>query len=155
MKIEYCGISILNTQNPCRILCWKFHGRHSQFSSSDRRIIHRIPLDDLGVQNDERGMDTTKEVDLMEAQPAYTRSWKEIEMMLDEAREQMYEQKSKFNHRKKIGDKAGCRRAAAKFARAKGMVDMLIWVIGGRGVQDPMAGFEDVSENPSLRGFSS
>ena len=35
------------------------------------------------------------------------------------------------------------------------MVDMLIWVIGGRGVQDPMAGFEDVSENPSLRGFSS
>ena len=38
----------------------------------------------------------------MEAQPAYTRSWKEIEMMLDEAREQMYEQKSKFRHRKKL-----------------------------------------------------
>ena len=54
-------------------------------------------------------------------------------MMLDEAREQMYEQKSKFNHRKKVGDKAGYRRAAAKFARAKGMVDMLIWVIGERG----------------------
>ena len=70
----------------------------------------------------------------MEAQPAYTRSWKDIEMMLDEAREQMYEQKSKFHHRKRVGDKAGCRRAAAKFARAKGMVDMLIWVIGGKGV---------------------
>ena len=59
----------------------------------------------------------------MEAQAAYTRSWKEIEMMLDEARDQMYEQKSKFHHRKRVGDKAGCRRAAAKFARAKGMVD--------------------------------
>ena len=91
----------------------------------------------------------------MEAQPAYTRSWKEIEMMLDEAREQMYEQKSKFNHRKKVGDKAGCIRAVAKCARAKGMVDMLVWVIRGRGGQDPMAGFEDVSESPSLHGFSS
>ena len=86
MKIEYCGISILNTQSPCITSCWVFYGRHSQFSSADRRIIHRIPLDDLGVQNDERRMDTTKEVDLMEAQPANTRSWKEIEMMLDEAR---------------------------------------------------------------------
>ena len=35
------------------------------------------------------------------------------------------------------------------------MVDMLVWVIGGNGVPDPMAGFEDVSENPSLHGFSS
>ena len=109
----------------------------------------------MGIQNDERRLDTTTEVDLMESQPAYTRSWKEIEMMLDEAREQMYEQKSKFNHRKRVGDKAGCRRAAAKFARAKGMVDMLVWVIGGKGVPDPMAGFEDVSESPSLHGFSS
>ena len=109
----------------------------------------------MGIQNDERRLDTATEVDLMEAQPAYTRSWKKIEMMLDEAREQMYEQKSKFHHRKKIGDRDGCRRAAAKFARAKGMVDMLIWVIGGKGVPDPMAGFEDVSESPSLRGFSS
>ena len=86
----------------------------------------------------------------MEARPAYTRSWKEIEIMLDEAREQMYEQKSKFNQRKRVGDKVGCRRAAAKFARAKGMVDMLVWVIGGKGVQDPMDGFEDVNESPSL-----
>ena len=91
----------------------------------------------------------------MEAQAAYTRSWKEIEMMLDEAREQMYEQKSKFHHRKRVGDKAGCRRAAAKFARAKGMVDMLVWVIGGKGVPDPMEGIEDVSESSSLHGFSS
>ena len=109
----------------------------------------------MGIQNDERRLDTTTEVDLMEAQPAYTRSWREIEMMLDEAREQMYEQKSKFHQRKRIGDKAGCRRAAAKFARAKGMVDMLIWVIGGKGVRGSMEGFEDISENPSLGGFSS
>jgi len=109
----------------------------------------------LGIQNDERRLDTTTEVDLMEAQPAYTRSWSEIEMMLDEAREQMYEQKSKFNQTKRIGDKAGCRRAATKFARAKGMVAMLIWVIGGKGVRGSMEGFEDISENPSLGGFSS
>jgi len=86
----------------------------------------------------------------MEATPAYTRSWKEIDWMLDEAREQMYEQKAKFQHRKMVGDKEGCRRAAAKFARAKGMVDVLIWVVGGKGVPDPMNGFEDVSERPSL-----
>ena len=72
MKIEYCGISILNTQSTSITLCWEFHGRHCQFSSADHGIIHRIPLDDLGVQNDERRLDTTTEVDLMEAQPAYT-----------------------------------------------------------------------------------
>ena len=38
------------------------------------------------------------------------------------------------------------RRASAKYARAKGMVDVLTWVIGGKGVPDPMSGFEDVSE---------
>ena len=65
------------------------------------------------------------------------------------------EQKAKFKHRKRVRDKDGCRRAAAKYARAKGMVDVLIWVIGGKGVQDPMSGFEDVSESPSLHGFSS
>ena len=86
----------------------------------------------------------------MEATPAYTRSWKEIDWMLDEAREQMYEQKAKFQHRKMVGDKEGCRRAVTKFARAKGMVDVLIWVVGGKGVPDPMNGFEDVSERPSL-----
>tara|TARA_B100001758_G_scaffold147900_1_gene127564 strand:+ start:256 stop:531 length:276 start_codon:yes stop_codon:yes gene_type:complete len=91
----------------------------------------------------------------MEAKPAYTRSWTEIEWMLAEAQEQMLEQKAKFKHRKRIRDKEGCRRAAAKFARAKGMVDVLIWVIGGKGVPDPMSGFEDVSESPSLPGFSS
>ncbi|DAC11808.1 MAG TPA: hypothetical protein D7H86_07025 [Candidatus Poseidoniales archaeon] len=81
--------------------------------------------------------------------PAYSRSWTEIEEMLAEAQEQMLEQKTKFNHRKRIDDKGGCRRAAAKFARAKGMVDILTWVIGGKDVLDPMSGFEEVSENPS------
>ena len=81
--------------------------------------------------------------------PAYSRSWTEIEEMLAEAQEQMLEQKTKFNHRKRIDDKGGCRRAAAKFARAKGMVDILTWVIGGKDVLDPMSGFEEVSENLS------
>ena len=95
------------------------------------------------------------ESDLIESEPAYSRSWREIEWMLAEAQEQMLEQKAKFKHRKRVRDKDGCRRAAAKYARAKGMVDVLTWVIGGKGVPDPMSGFEDVSENPSLVGFSS
>jgi len=86
----------------------------------------------------------------MEAAPAYTRSWKEIDWMLDEAREQMYEQKAKFQHRKIVGDKDGYPRADAKCGRAKGMVDVLVWVVGGKGVSDPMDGFEDVRERPSL-----
>lgn len=32
---------------------------------------------------------------------------------------------------------------------------ILVWVIGGKGVPDPMEGFEDVSESSSLHGFSS
>ena len=95
------------------------------------------------------------EIDLIESEPAYSRSWREIEWMLAEAQEQMLEQKAKFKHRKRVRDKDGCRRAAAKYARAKGMVDVLTWVIGGKGVPDPMSGFEDVSENTSLVGFSS
>ena len=87
---------------------------------------------------------------MMKAQAAYTRTWREIEWMLAEAQEQMLEQKAKFNHRKRVRDKEGCRRAAAKFARAKGMADVLIWVIGGKGAPDPMSGFEDISESPSL-----
>ena len=87
--------------------------------------------------------------------PAYSRSWTEIEWMLAEAQEQMYEQKSKFQHRKRVKDKDGCRRAAAKYARAKGMADVLLWVLGGPGVIDPMRGFEDVSESSSLQQFSS
>ena len=68
----------------------------------------------------------------METMPTYTRSWTEIEWMLAEAQEQVLEQKAKFKHRKRVRDKEGCRRAAAKFARAKGMVDVLTWVIGGK-----------------------
>ena len=82
----------------------------------------------------------------MDTMPTYTRSWTEIEWMLAEAQEQMLEQRAKFNHRKRIRDKEGCRRAAAKFARAKGMADVLTWVIGGKGAPDPMAGFEEVCE---------
>ena len=86
---------------------------------------------------------------MMEAKIAYTRTWREIEWMLSEAQEQMLEQKAKFHHRKRMREKEGCRRAAAKFARAKGMADVLTWVIGGRGVSDPMSGFEDISESSS------
>ncbi len=82
----------------------------------------------------------------METMPTYTRSWTEIEWMLAEAQEQVLEQKAKFKHRKRVRDKEGCRRAAAKFARAKGMVDVLTWVIGGKAAPDPMAGFEEVCE---------
>tara|TARA_B100001769_G_scaffold228542_1_gene190352 strand:- start:251 stop:523 length:273 start_codon:yes stop_codon:yes gene_type:complete len=78
----------------------------------------------------------------------YTRSWSEIEWMLAEAQEQMLEQKMKFHNRKGLRDKEGCRRAAAKFARAKGMADVLTWVIGGLGVPDPMSGFEDINDLP-------
>ena len=87
-----------------------------------------------------------KDVTTMTVQhkPRYSRSWAEIENMLDEATEQMNDQKAKFRHRKIINDKHGCRRAAAKFARAKGMVDVLTWVIGGSEAKDPMDGFEDV-----------
>lgn len=87
--------------------------------------------------------------------PAYSRSWTEIDWMLAEAQEQMYEQKAKFLHRRRVNDKDGCRRAAAKFARAKGMVDVLFWVLGGPGIIDPMRGFEDVSHGQSLPQFSS
>ena len=55
--------------------------------------------------------------------------------------------KSQVQSSKRIRDKEGCRRAAAKFARAKGMADVLTWVIGGKGAPDPMAGFEEVGEN--------
>jgi len=82
----------------------------------------------------------------METMPTYTRSWTEIEWMLAEAQEQVLEQKAKFKHRKRVRDKEGCRRAAAKFARAKGMVDVLTCVIGGKAAPDPMAGFEEVCE---------
>ena len=74
----------------------------------------------------------------------------EIELMLEEAQEQMLEQRAKFKHRRRVQDKEGCRRAAAKFPRAKGMVDVLTWVIGGKDAPDPMAGFEEVGENPFL-----
>ena len=82
----------------------------------------------------------------METMPTYTRSWTEIEWMLAEAQEQVLEQKAKFKHRKRVRDKEGCRRGAAKFARAKGMVDVLTCVIGGKAAPDPMAGFEEVCE---------
>lgn len=86
----------------------------------------------------------------METIPTYTKSWTEIEWMLAEAQEQMLEQRAKFKHRKRIRDKEGCRRAAAKFSRAKGMVDVLTWVIGGKNAPDPMAGFEEVGESQFL-----
>jgi len=86
----------------------------------------------------------------MEKMPTYTKSWREIEWMLAEAQEQMLEQRAKFEHRKRIQDKEGCRRAAAKFARAKGMVDVLTWVIGGKDAPDPMDGFEEVGESQIL-----
>jgi len=71
----------------------------------------------------------------MDTMPTYTRSWTEIEWMLAEAQEQMLEQRAKFNHRKRIRDKEGCRRAAAKFARAKGMADVLTWVLEEKALQ--------------------
>ena len=86
----------------------------------------------------------------MEIMPTYAKSWTEIELMLAEAQEQMLEQRAKFKNRKRIRDKEGCRRAAAKFARAKGMVDVLAWVIGGKDARDPMAGFEEVGESQIL-----
>lgn len=86
----------------------------------------------------------------METIPTYTRPWVEIEWMLAEAQEQMVEQRAKFKHRKRVQDKEGCRRAAAKFARAKGMVDVLAWVIGGKDARDPMAGFEEVGDSQIL-----
>ena len=71
----------------------------------------------------------------MEIMPTYTRSWMEIELMLEEAQEQMLEQRAKFKHRKRVHDKEGCRRAAAKFARAKGMVDVLTWSLEEKTLQ--------------------
>ena len=38
------------------------HGRHRQFSGTDHGITHRIPIDDLGVQNDESRLDATTEL---------------------------------------------------------------------------------------------
>jgi len=85
----------------------------------------------------------------------YTRTWREIEWMLAESKEQMFEHKWKFEQRKKARDKDGCKRAAAKFARAKGMVDVLTWVIGGEDTLDPLLSFEDISDSPSLERYAS
>ena len=86
---------------------------------------------------------------------AYSRTWREIEWMLAESREQMIEQKWKFEQRKKAKDKKGCKRAAAKFARAKGMVDVLTWVIGGEDSVNPLLSFEDITDFPSLERYVS
>ncbi len=75
--------------------------------------------------------------------------------MLAESKEQMFEQRWKYEQRKKARDKHGCKRAAAKFARAKGMVDVLTWVIGGDDVVDPLLSFEDISDFPSLERYAS
>jgi len=133
------------------------HGRNCTLGRFHSRIVNCRIANVLGIQVNERRLDSAKEVGVMidEFTPAYSRSWTEIEWMLAEAQEQMYEQKSKFLHRKRVKDKDGCRRAAAKYARAKGMADVLLWVLGGPGVIDPMRGFEDVSESSSLQQFSS
>ena len=75
--------------------------------------------------------------------------------MLAESKEQMFEQKWKFEQRKIAKDKHGCKRAAAEFARAKGMVDVLTWVIGGENVVNPLLSFEDISDFPSLEQYAS
>lgn len=85
----------------------------------------------------------------------YSRTWAEIEWMLAEVEENMFEQKMKFEQRKRARDKDGCRRAAAKFARARGMVDVLKWVIGDEFAENPLNSFEDINEFPSPVRFSS
>ena len=75
--------------------------------------------------------------------------------MLAESKEQMFEQKWKFEQRKIAKDKHGCKRAAAKFARAKGMVDVLTWVIGGENVVNPLLSFGDISDFASLEQYAS
>lgn len=85
----------------------------------------------------------------------YSRTWAEIEWMLAEAEENMFEQKMKFEQRKRARDKDGCRRAAAKFARARGMVDVLKWVIGDEFAENPLNSFEDINEVPSPVRFAS
>ena len=74
------------------------------------------------------------------AERMYDRTWVEIENLLGRADTEIMIQRQHYEERRNSKDKDGCRRALAKYARAKGVALTLRWVLNEAGASNPLYG---------------
>tara|TARA_B100000767_G_scaffold117432_1_gene112152 strand:+ start:2218 stop:2460 length:243 start_codon:yes stop_codon:yes gene_type:complete len=69
---------------------------------------------------------------------SYSRTWDEIEEMLEEAQKRMVQWKDWYDQCRKTGDLDGMKESARTHKALQGVVKTLKWTLGEEGVENPL-----------------